>query len=71
MVVTVGQNTPNEMPHQSYKVVFAGSKPFTIIENDKQKGISLEIWNLIAEELDINYTSKNYSNVADALNDLA
>ncbi|WP_432671448.1 transporter substrate-binding domain-containing protein [Flavobacterium sp. SM2513] len=50
---------------------FAGTEPFVINENENWKGISVEIWDLVAEEMHINYVPKSYSNVSDALKDLA
>ena len=56
---------------ENYRVGFAGTEPFIINENGKTKGISVEIWDLVAQEMRIDYTSKSYLNVSDALNDLA
>lgn len=51
-------------------VGYAGTEPFVINENNNWKGISVEIWDLLAQESRLNYTVKSYSNVADALTDI-
>ncbi len=59
-----------DKPVKDLRVGFAGTEPFVIHKNDKIKGISVEIWDLAAQEMGINYTSKSYTNVSDAINDL-
>lgn len=52
------------------RVGFAGSEPFVINQDQKWQGISVEVWDLIAQEDNVKYEAKPYENVADALNDL-
>lgn len=51
-------------------VGYSGSEPFVIHENKQWTGISVEIWDLIASETDLNYVPVAYENVGDALKDL-
>ena len=55
----------------NFTVGYAGSEPFVVNEDNKWKGISVEIWDLVAQESQIKYTPKAYASVAEALSDLA
>lgn len=54
----------------NFTVGYAGSEPFVVNEDNKWKGISVEIWDLVAQESQIKYTPKAYASVAEALSDL-
>lgn len=65
------QTKVHERTIKSYKVGFAGTEPFVINEKGKTKGISVEVWDFVAQEMRMDYSSKTYINVSDALHDLA
>ncbi|WP_432223047.1 transporter substrate-binding domain-containing protein [Flavobacterium sp. TMP13] len=52
------------------KVGFAGSEPFVIKHGESWNGISVEIWDLLVKENNIDYTIIPYVNVSQAINDL-
>lgn len=52
-------------------VGYAGNEPFIVKVDDKWQGISVEIWDILAQEIDTKYKPVPYSNVSDALKDLA
>lgn len=63
--------TNQKNTNRNFTVGYAGSEPFVVNENNNWKGISVEIWDLVAQESQINYTPKAYSSVSEALSDLA
>lgn len=68
------QNNPElsqQKSNYTLKVGYAGTEPFIVSEDNKWKGISVEIWNILAEETGIKYSPISYSNVSDALKDLS
>lgn len=60
-----------QKPVKDLIVGYAGTEPFVINENDNWKGISVEIWDLVSQEIGIKYVPKPYASVSQALNDLS
>lgn len=54
----------------SIRVGVAGSEPFVFATSANEKGISIEIWEELADLEDWNYTYKTFGNVEDALQTL-
>lgn len=61
----------SKKPLKNLKVGYAGTEPFVINENGSWKGISVEIWDLVSKEMDLNYSPQSYTSVSEALNDLS
>lgn len=74
LIVTVANAqsiTDSIKSKDKFIVGYAGTEPFTIKDNNEFSGISVEIWELVAGESQINYSIKPYNSVSEALNDLA
>ncbi len=66
------QLTSEKISGQTLKVGTAGNAPFYFTENNstKPEGISIEIWEQIAEEKDWNYEYESFNSVNEALESL-
>lgn len=64
-------NKTSEKPVKNLIVGYAGTEPFVVKDNGSWKGISVEIWDLVSQEMGLNYTPQLYGSVSEALNDLA
>lgn len=69
---TIAQNSNLELDTYSLKVGVAGTAPFVYVDegNPKLKGVSVDIWNEIADKQNWDFTYQSYNTVDDALNAL-
>lgn len=66
IITTLGVKAQSD----TLRVGIAGSAPFVISEDALNEGISVEIWEAIAEELNIPYTFSHFDDVPKALDQL-
>ena len=61
ILVSISRNATAQS--DTLKIGVAGSAPFVISENNANKGVSVEIWEEIAEDLNISYTYNYFDDV--------